>query len=82
MDWDCGLPFMEPCTFIDVNAQCCHPLTEGYEFMTQSFTRASVLYILIGHESAPIVIQWLSFFLVVISPRYFLAAYTFLYLLP
>jgi hypothetical protein len=32
MDWDCGLPFLEPCTFINVNVQCYHPLMEGYEF--------------------------------------------------
>jgi hypothetical protein len=39
-----------------------------WEVMTRSFTRASELYVLIGHESA--------------LPRVFLIVYTFLYVLP
>jgi hypothetical protein len=39
MDWDCGLPFLEPCTFIDANMQLWHPLMEDYK--STSFCNAN-----------------------------------------
>jgi hypothetical protein len=42
MDRDYRLPFLEPCTIIDVNMQLWHPLMEGCKFT--SFCNANRVY--------------------------------------